>query len=134
MGLWLNIISRCAFEHERAALYFTLSLIILLSSICLHSQVSGDLLQSCFSGLGDLRQRLTASASGLTCSCVCVCLFVHRMWRQSAGQQRELLLSWIPKWILGLHALHLENISHTGGEGICLCVRSDLRGLLSRDH
>lgn len=51
-----------------------------------------------------------------------LCVFVssHRMWGQSAGQQRELLLSWLPKWILSLHALHLENISHTGGKGMSI--------------
>lgn len=90
-------------------------------------QVSEDLLQSCcvfFSSLGDFRQRLTGRASGLTCSCAFVS--VHRMWRQSAGQQREFLLSWIPKWVLGLHALHLENISHTGGKGTSLRKVSDL--------
>lgn len=90
-------------------------------------QVSEDLLQSCcvfFSSLGDFRQRLTGRASGLMCSCAFVS--VHRMWRQPAGQQREFFLSWIPKWILGLHALHLENISHTGGKGTSLRKVSDL--------
>lgn len=125
-GLWVNIISRCAFEHKRAALYFTFGVIIPASSICLRSQVSGDLLQSwcvCgarISGLGVFRQRLNwqritlaaqASHAGL-------CVFVHRMWGQSAGQQWELLLSWLPQWILSIHALHLENISHTRGKGM----------------
>lgn len=125
--MWLNIISRCAFEHESTALFFTLSVIIPASSISPQPQVSEDLLQSCcvfFSSLGDFRQRLTGRASGLTCSCAFVS--VHRMWRQSAGQQREFLLSWIPKWVLGLHALHLENISHTGGKGTSLRKVSDL--------
>lgn len=42
------------------------------------------------------------------------------MWGQSAGKQRELLLSWLPQWILSLHALHLENISHTRRKGMSI--------------
>lgn len=127
-GLWLNIISRCAFEHESTALFFTLSVIIPASSICLRSRkfqrIYFRAVVVFFSSLGDFRQRLTGRASGLMCSCAFVS--VHRMWRQPAGQQREFFLSWIPKWILGLHALHLENISHTGGKGTSLRKVSDL--------
>lgn len=47
-----------------------------------------------------------------------MCVSVNRMWGQSAGQQRQLLLPWLPQWILGLYALHLENISHTRGKGM----------------
>lgn len=76
-----------------------------------------------FSGLAVFRQRLIGSTS---CSQlrpymrVCVFVSVHRMWRQSAGQQRELLLSRLSQWILGLHALHLENISHAWGKGMSI--------------
>lgn len=51
---------------------------------------------------------------------LCVFVSAHRMWGQSAGQQRELLLAWLPQWILSLHALHLENISHARGEGMSI--------------
>lgn len=47
---------------------------------------------------------------------LCV-LCVNRMWGQSAGEQWQLLLSWLPQWILSLYALHLEDISHTRGKG-----------------
>ncbi len=50
---------------------------------------------------------------------------VHRMWGQSAGQQRDLFLPWLPQWILGLHALHLENISHTRGKGMSIWKAPD---------
>lgn len=68
-------------------------------------------------GVGVLRQELIASTSWPYVR-VCVCVSVDRMWGQSAGQQRELLLSRFPEWILGLHALHLEDIGHTGREGM----------------
>lgn len=61
------------------------------------------------------------TAMGLTheseCCVFLLCLFVNRMWRQSTGQQRQLFLSWIPQWILGVHALHLENLGDTWREG-----------------
>lgn len=63
------------------------------------------------------------------------------MWRQFAGEQRQLFFSWIPQRILCLHALHLENLGDTWREGMnlrrvnartgpfvyaisCLCVSS----------
>lgn len=64
-------------------------------------------------------------ATSLTCMpYLQISVFVFlllRMWGQYAGQQRELLLPWFPQWILSLHALHLENISHTRRKGMgCL--------------
>lgn len=58
--------------------------------------------------------------SGFMCGFVYVFLCVNRVWGQSAGQQWQLLLSWLPQWILGLYALHLENISHTRGKGMIM--------------
>lgn len=52
--LWVNIISRCAFEHKRAALYFTFGFIIPTSSIRLCIGASGDLLGGCLSVLLEL--------------------------------------------------------------------------------
>lgn len=40
-----------------------------------------------------------------------------RMRRQSAGQQRELLLSRLPQRLLGVHALYLENLGHARRKG-----------------
>lgn len=44
-------------------------------------------------------------------------LFVNRMRRQSTGEQRQLFFSRIPQRLLGLHALHLENLGDPWREG-----------------
>lgn len=57
------------------------------------------------------------------CVCVCVCACAWRrysMWRNAAGFNRQLLISWLPQWIPVIHPLCLENICDTWRKGACM--------------